>query len=155
MHTLRLTHRSGDPGRHQVDVVFEKADGSGHTAISQFSLALSAQDQEDLRWYLEDYLQYPLDPAPSIARRIERRMEEIGQELFRSIFQENNGAGKLWAATLPLLNNTRVEIATQRPAYFSNVCPLEPYFKSRRRMRFTQGWIPPESSTARLAPQRA
>src|SRR5213078_682638 len=41
--------------------------------------------------------------------------EEIGQELFRAIFQENNGAGKLWAAALPLLNNTRVEIATQRP----------------------------------------
>jgi hypothetical protein len=50
--------------------------------ILKFSLSLRAQDQEDLRWYLEDYLQYPLDPAPSIARRIERRMEEIGLNKF-------------------------------------------------------------------------
>lgn len=115
MHTLRLTHSSVSPGQHHVDVVLEKADGSRHTIVSQFPLSLSAQDQEDLRWYLEDYLQYPLDPAPAIASRIEGRMTEIGQELFRGIFPENNGAGKLWTAALPLLNNTRMEIISRGP----------------------------------------
>ncbi len=115
MHTLRLNHRLGDPGQHQVEIVFEKVDGSRHTAISQFPLSLSAQDQENLRWYLEDYLQYPLDPAPTIARRIEGRITEIGEKLFRGIFQETNGSGKLWAAALPLLNNTRVEISSLGP----------------------------------------
>jgi hypothetical protein len=43
---------------------------------------LNLQDQEDIRWYLEDYLQYPLEPAPKIAARIESRMAEPGAELF-------------------------------------------------------------------------
>jgi hypothetical protein len=50
-----------------------------------FSFSLSAQDAEDIRWYLEDYLVYPLDPQPKIARRIEQRIREIGQDLFRQV----------------------------------------------------------------------
>lgn len=79
-------------------------------AVSPLAFTLGAQDQEDLRWYLEDYLQYPLDPAPSIAKRIETRMAGIGKELFRAIFQHDDDARKLWAAALPHLNDTRVEI---------------------------------------------
>ena len=30
---------------------------------------LTDQEQEDLRWYLEEYLNYPVDPAPQIASR--------------------------------------------------------------------------------------
>src|ERR1700694_2921789 len=114
MPLLRLIERSEGGDSYQIRLEIENK-GLRRTEERKFSFKLDGRDQEDFRWYLEDYLQYPLDPAPSIARRIERRMEEIGHELFRAIFQENNGAGKLWATALPLLNNTRVEIATQRP----------------------------------------
>jgi hypothetical protein len=45
---------------------------------------------EGLRWYLEDYLQYPQEPAPAIARRIEGRLAEVGTELFRALFQASD-----------------------------------------------------------------
>ena len=65
-----------------------------------------------MRWYLEDYLQYPRDPAPKIAARIEKRMAEIGTELFKGVFQSNDDARDLWAALRPKLSDTRVEIVT-------------------------------------------
>ena len=45
-----------------------------------------------MRWCLEDFLQYPLDPAPTLATRVEKRMAAIGAELFNAIFQSNSDA---------------------------------------------------------------
>jgi tetratricopeptide (TPR) repeat protein len=113
VYTLRLNHVAVSAGQHQVEATFQKDGQPLQTAASPLSFALSSQDQEDVRWYLEDYLQYPLDPAPTVAERIERRMAEIGKELFRGIFQQNDDAKKLWAAALPQLNNIRVEIIAE------------------------------------------
>src|SRR2546422_7287640 len=86
MLTLRLTQVAEGSDQHRVELALE-GDGPRHTAVSHFKFSVSEQDREDVRWYLEDYLQYPLDPAPKIAERIEERMAEIGGELFQSIFQ--------------------------------------------------------------------
>ena len=56
-------------------------DGAPRAATATFPFNLSPQDEEDLRWCLEDFLQYPHDPAPTIAQRIEGRMAEVGTEL--------------------------------------------------------------------------
>lgn len=61
-----------------------------HVAEARFSFALTPQDGEDIRWYLEDYLQFPFDPAPKVAARVEARLSEIGGELFRAIFQADD-----------------------------------------------------------------
>jgi len=87
--------------------------GNSAPVRTRFSFELSLQDQEDLRWYLEDYLQYPLDPAPTIAARVETRMKDIGAELFRNVFQSSDDARDLWANLRPRLNDTRVEIITE------------------------------------------
>jgi hypothetical protein len=42
-----------------------------------FDFTLSAQDAEDIRWYLKDYRIYPVDPQPAIARRIEPRIKGL------------------------------------------------------------------------------
>jgi hypothetical protein len=48
---LRLTqHTTGEDG-HRVDISLE-GDGARRTAESTFSLLLSPQDKEDLRWYM-------------------------------------------------------------------------------------------------------
>ena len=41
--------------------------------------APSADLTAQMRWYLEDYRIYPVDPAPKIAERIERRMLGIDE----------------------------------------------------------------------------
>ena len=107
---LRLTQSSEGPDRHRIEIALEGDGRARQTAVSAFSFALTPQDREDVRWYLEDFLQYPLDPAPAIAARIERRMSAIGVELFNAIFQSNADARDLWATLRGNLNGTRVEI---------------------------------------------
>ena len=85
-----------------------EADGVKRTDEQVVTFPLNARDREDLRWYMEDYLQYPLDPAPAIARRIEARMDEIGTELYRAVLERS----PVWAAARDVLASTRVEIAT-------------------------------------------
>ena len=113
MLNLRLTQFADGDDQHRVETVFEGDGRACQTAVSRFTFAMSAQDQEDLRWYLEDYLQYPLDPAPKIAARIEARMATLGAELFAKIFGSNDDARDLWAGVRHGLSDTRVEISSE------------------------------------------
>jgi hypothetical protein len=87
----------------------------GRTAESRFPFAVPDQQREDIRWYLEDFLQYPLDPPPKIAARIEKDMADLGRRLFEAVFPSGppgSDARDLWAAARDRLNDTRVEIVT-------------------------------------------
>jgi hypothetical protein len=108
---LRIQQHPLAEGRHRVEIALE-GDGARRTAESTFGFSLSPQDEEDLRWYLEDFLQYPQEPAPTIARRIEGRMAELGEELFKAVFQASDDARDLWAELRKRLPQTRIEIVT-------------------------------------------
>jgi hypothetical protein len=103
MPVLRLSH-TGD----QVEAAYE-GDGPRQIEPRPFSFALSAQDAKDIRWYLEDYPVYPIEPQPRIAKRIERRMEEVGRELFRQVLA---GSG-VWESARRNLGETRIEVETE------------------------------------------
>ncbi|MGH8898123.1 MAG: hypothetical protein ACRDZ4_14175 [Egibacteraceae bacterium] len=60
--TLRLTQGIEGSG-YRVELALE-GDGARRVAVARFSWELAPQDREDIRWYLEDYLQYPIEPAP-------------------------------------------------------------------------------------------
>ncbi|MCI0698890.1 CHAT domain-containing protein [candidate division KSB1 bacterium] len=113
MSILRLTQFTEAEDQYRVEVALEGDRLPRQTATSCFDFKLTPQDHEDLRWYLEDYLQYPLDPAPKIAARIEKRMSEVGVELFKAVFQANDDARDLWATLRDRLNDTRAEIITE------------------------------------------
>jgi hypothetical protein len=85
--TLRLTQGIEGDG-HWVEVALE-GDGTRQVAVARFTWELRAQDREDIRWYLEDYLLYPIEPAPMVAARVERRITELGRELFGKVFEAN------------------------------------------------------------------
>jgi tetratricopeptide (TPR) repeat protein len=91
-----------------VEAAFE-GDGPRQVEKRPFSFTLSAQEAEDIRWYLEDYRIYPVDPQPKIAARIEHRMEEIGRELFQLVL----GGSNVWHSARGKLGETRVEIETE------------------------------------------
>ncbi len=109
---LRLTQTTAGPDTYHVQVSLEGDGLPRQTASAQFAFALSTQDQERLRWYLEDFLQFPFDPAPETAARVEERMVEIGTQLFRAVFHADDDARDLWATLRTRLNDTRVEIVT-------------------------------------------
>ena len=89
-----------------------EGDGPRRTATCTFPFQLSPQDEEGMRWYLEDFLQYPQAPAPTIARRIEGRLAEMGTELFKAVFQANEDARDVWSRVRERLPKTRIEIIT-------------------------------------------
>jgi hypothetical protein len=113
MLTLRLTQTSKGKDSYQVQANLAGEAFTPLTSTFSFSFGISEQDQEDLRWYFEDYLNYPFDPAPTIASRIERRLLEIGENLFHSVFLVNQDARKLWEELRHRLSTTRIEVVTQ------------------------------------------
>jgi len=84
--TLRLVQSAAAEDLHRVEISFEGQGTVRQSTTSIFPFLFSEDDQRDLRWYLEDYLQAPEEPAPRIAARVERRISEIGAELFNAIF---------------------------------------------------------------------
>jgi tetratricopeptide (TPR) repeat protein len=110
--TLRITQFTEGEYKYRVEIALEGGGLPRQTVTSHFDFKLTDQDQEDIRWYLEDFLNYQQDPAPKIAARIEGRMTEIGTDLFRALFQSSDDARDLWATLRARLNETRIEIVT-------------------------------------------
>lgn len=55
---LRIRQHAVAEGHHRVDLDLT-GDGAPRAATSTFDFRLSPQDEEDLRWYLEDFLHIP------------------------------------------------------------------------------------------------
>ena len=107
MYVLRL--RQTTEGEHRYTVLLELERGDVRREDTRsIDFEFTPRDQEDLRWYIEDYLQYPLDPAPKIARRIEDRMDEIGNDLFHKVL----AGTQIWAEVSDHRSDTRVEMVT-------------------------------------------
>src|SRR5271156_5315129 len=113
MPTLRISQQPGSGlNRHQIAVEAEEIPGFQPLSFSrEIEFALSPQDAEKIRWYLEDYLQFAQDPAPQIAARVEKLIAERGEGLFRKIFAGREDAAQLWTLTRLQLPSTRIEIA--------------------------------------------
>jgi len=97
-------------GHYRLQVELDE-DGLIQAADVNMAFELNQQDARELRWYLEDYLEYPLDPAPRIAGRIEGRMADLGRDLFAAVFA-NSETRDLWAVVRDRLSETRVEVIT-------------------------------------------
>jgi tetratricopeptide (TPR) repeat protein len=113
MPTLRLTQTGAGNDVHNVEIALEVDGLARQTAKVQFPFRFSDADQRDLRWYLEDYIDFQEEPAPKVAARIEGRMAALGTELFAAIFQGD--AYDLWGQVRERLQDARVEIVTGVP----------------------------------------
>ena len=108
MSTLRLTQITLRENHYRVEIRFEDEP----PILVEFDFEMTHQDYAYIRWYLESFLQYPLEPAPQIARRVEGRMHEIGMELCEKIFGRRDTL-KLWRRLQTAgLGSLRVEIVS-------------------------------------------
>ena len=109
MGTLRLSYRA-QGSEHVVELTLEGA-GARQTAAAKFRFGLTAQDREDMRWYLEEYLQYPVDPAPLIAGRVEESAGRDWGSSYSPPYLRRTGTrcgcGTRWRESLA---DTRVEV---------------------------------------------
>jgi hypothetical protein len=109
---LRLSQTS-HADLHRVEIAVETPGMAPRTATARFALDVPAADQELIRWYFEVYRDGPADVATGLrAARAERRLDEVGGELFRAVFEASQDTRRLWAAVQPQLAGFRVEIVT-------------------------------------------
>ena len=110
--TLRLKQINLEDGHYRVELEIERGGEPGLRATSTFEFREDDADSEDVRWYLEEYLQEPADPAPARAVRVEQRIQDVGTALFEAVFLSSADCRKLWDGVSHSLDSTRIEIAT-------------------------------------------
>jgi tetratricopeptide (TPR) repeat protein len=110
MPLLRITQERIEKKKYHVRIELEEEGQPRQTVDADFEFELTEHDHERIRWYLEDYLQYPHDPAPTIAADVEKQMSKIGVDLFRVLFKSSEDGSDLWAILRGQLNETRVEV---------------------------------------------
>ena len=107
MAVLRITDIPVGGGR-RVEVSWQ--DGAARqVAVSSFSYQGGGQDAEKVRWYLEDYAEFPADPAPVLAADAERVLAEMGTALFSRVFTGMDAVG-IWDRARARLGEVRVEV---------------------------------------------
>ncbi|HZF08751.1 MAG TPA: hypothetical protein VFE33_08185 [Thermoanaerobaculia bacterium] len=87
MPTLRLTQTAVGEDLHRVEISLEGDGLARQTADVRFPFRFSDDDQRDLRWYLEDYLQAPEEPRVEIVTGV-REATSIPWELLRELEEE-------------------------------------------------------------------
>ena len=113
MPTVRISQFARhDQGRFPIEIECELG-GQRRRVRATTAVTLSDSDRRDLHWYLEQYLEETYEPGPRRAAAIERRMAELGEQLFRDIFQANEDAFALWVKLRDGLADTRFEIAAE------------------------------------------
>ena len=82
MAVLRVVDRRvGD--RRKVTVEWTSGSMLSHEA-DDLDLPVDGAESEKVRWYLEDYAEFPAEPAPAVARDAERVLATVGRELFEA-----------------------------------------------------------------------
>jgi hypothetical protein len=64
-------------------------------AVAEFGDAADSGDGERIRWYLEDYAEFPTDRAAVTARDAEARLAQAGTEPFGRVFSGADAVG-IW-----------------------------------------------------------
>lgn len=71
---------------------------------------LSPEDEESIRWYLEEYRKFPFEPASTIARSVASRLRQIGMQLFTQLFDSDARGRHIWSLVQERIETTRFEI---------------------------------------------
>ena len=109
MPVLRISDVPVETGRHRVEVAWQQDRAAPQVAASTFAYQVGRQDAEKIRWYLEDYAEFPARPAPALAIDAEARLAELGSGLFRQVFG-SQGAARIWSQAQAQLSRVRVEV---------------------------------------------
>ena len=97
--------------RCRVDVSWQ--DGTvRRDAMSIFDYEVSGADAENIRWYLEDYPEFPADPAPLRAQDAESVLTKVGITLFTQMFARGDAA-RIWEILRDRLADVRVEVGAE------------------------------------------
>ena len=110
--TLRIRQSVADGGTHLIRLTLKRPGQPDLEAAATIQFALTPPEQEELRWYMEDYLTRPESAEGIQIGQIEQGMKNRGEELYRKVLAANMDTQAVWFAVREKLADLRVEITT-------------------------------------------
>jgi tetratricopeptide (TPR) repeat protein len=109
---LRIRDVPGGPSEsRRVEVTWRGEGAPPQEAKTVFAVPGDAGGGERVRWYLEDYPEFPAAPAPAIAAEAEAELAHDGADLFAGVFASADAA-EIWERARDRLGEVRVEVDT-------------------------------------------
>ena len=111
---IKLFIRQDDPvdGSYPIRLTLKRDGQPDLEAEAKIQFALTNQEQNDLRWYLEDYLHHAGDAETIVAQQVETVINARGEELYEKVLAVNENTRALWYSIRNDLASLRVEVAT-------------------------------------------
>lgn len=111
---ITLHIRQDDPrdGVYPIRLTLERPGRARLEAEAAVDISLTPEEQAELRWYLEDYLQRADVVEPEVVEQVETLMEAIGIDLYKALLAANPNTQALWFAVREQLADLRIEITT-------------------------------------------
>jgi hypothetical protein len=120
MHTLIIRHLGSDGDQHRCQVW--RPDGKyAEEAVITAPEALQVEGRPDsnlsldLRWYLEEFLDYPFPPRTEVAERVQASLKTSGEGAFEALFRSGRGRDFYHDAYRAGLENLTLKIASDDP----------------------------------------
>ncbi len=112
MVTLRIRQDAPQAGSYPIRLTLQRPGQPDREAEARVQFALTPQEQEDLRRYLEDYLQRPGSFTQVEVSQIEDWMKRRGEELYTKVLAHNMDTQAVWFLAHEQLADLRIEITT-------------------------------------------
>ena len=113
MTTLHIRQDAPKRAHYPIRLTLKRTGKPDLEAEAKIRFALTEQEQEDLRWYLEDYLQRAETAETVTVRQVEAIMKTRGEELYTKVLAANGDTQALWFSIRNDLADLRVEIAAK------------------------------------------
>lgn len=110
--TLHIRQDPPVDGKYPIRLRLKRQDVPDLEAEAKIEFTLSEQEQEELRWYLEDYLDVADAVETVHVQQVEDLMKRRGEELYTKVLTGAQNQQAIWFAIRNQLADLRIEIAT-------------------------------------------
>jgi len=112
MTTLHIRQRTVAEAKHDILLILKRSGKPDLEAHSEIEFALTPQEHEELRWYMEDYLQRAESVEEVQIEQIEAWMKQRGEELYNKVLDADQNTRAIWFDVREQLADLRIEITT-------------------------------------------
>ncbi len=112
MTTLHIEQEGRTDAKHAIKLTLERPGQPPLTAKAEIEFTLTPQEHEELRWYMEDYLQRADSVEEVQVEQVETWMKQRGEELYNKVLAANLDTQAIWFAVREQLADLRIEITT-------------------------------------------
>ncbi len=110
--TLHIRQRAAGEGRHDISLTLKRGEQPDLEAEANIEFGLTPDEQEELRWYLEDYLLRAEAVQDVQVEQIEQWMRRRGEQLYAKVLAADMNTQAIWFAVRGQLADLRIEITT-------------------------------------------